>query len=105
MSRKIKVLYGGGGGGVVGEVDSHYDYRHKIYSLHNMSYGFGTKALKVVSACLESLAMDFRYIAVRFFTDTKISEKCSLRCNTRRALEKLSGGLLEKPGALCRCEI
>ena len=26
--------------GVVGEVDSHYDYRHKIYSLH-MSYGLG----------------------------------------------------------------
>ena len=32
-----------GGGGVVGEVDSHYDYRHKIYSLH-MSYGLEASA-------------------------------------------------------------
>ena len=38
LSREIKILYGGGMGGVVGEVDSHYDYRHRIYSLH-MSYG------------------------------------------------------------------
>ena len=40
LSREIKILYGRGWG-VVGEVDSHYDYRHRIYSLH-MSYGFST---------------------------------------------------------------
>ena len=32
--------------GVVGEVDSHYDYRHRIYSLH-MSYASEAAAISV----------------------------------------------------------